>query len=146
MARFLELRHLLWAYPCGDNDVAPSTWTVGSNTKNVFGAKCKIAIFFSDLHQKIVLESGIVDGATPNCRQLSTIDGANHMHGTVAPWTLQPTFNTKNTRSLCNNSYVHERFDQFTIKQYTGFWDCAQSPRNFHNRWRNHVEQKHTLL
>jgi len=81
MARFLELRHLLWAYPCGDNGVAPSTWTVGSNTKNVFGAKCKIAIFFSDLQQKIVLESGIVDGATPNCRQLSTIDGANHMHG-----------------------------------------------------------------
>ena len=37
--------------------------------------------FFSDLQQKIVLESGIVDGATPNCRQLPTIDGANHMHG-----------------------------------------------------------------
>ena len=36
--------------------------------------------FFFDLQQKIVLESAIVDGATPNCRQLPTIDGANHTH------------------------------------------------------------------
>ena len=73
MARFLELRHLLWAYPCGENGVAPFTWTVGSNTKNVFGAKMskmQDSKFFFDLHQKIVLESGIVMAQRPiadNC-------------------------------------------------------------------------------
>ena len=36
--------------------------------------------FFFDLQQKIVLESDTVDGATPNCRLLPTIDGANHTH------------------------------------------------------------------
>ena len=52
MARFLELRHLLWTYTPGGCGVEPSTLARGSNTFLVFGAQMQNSDFFFRLATK----------------------------------------------------------------------------------------------